>query len=69
MAAPIGALRAEMSAGHAQFERDMGKARAAVQKNGRQMETAMNKVGASFTSTIKTIASIGAAYLLSLIHI
>ena len=63
MAAPIGALRAEMSAGHAQFERDMGKARAAVQKNGRQMETAMNKVGASFTSTIKTIASIGAAYL------
>lgn len=63
MAAPIGALRAEMSAGYAQFERDMGKARAAVQKNGRQMETAMNKVGASFTSTIKTIASIGAAYL------
>ncbi|MFY9111635.1 MAG: hypothetical protein WAP34_06835, partial [Desulfomonilia bacterium] len=63
MAAPIGALRAEMSAGYAQFERDMGKARAAVQKNGRQMETAMNKVGASFTSTIKTIASIGSAYL------
>ena len=63
MAAPIGALRAEMSAGHAQFERDMGKARAAVQKNGRQMETAMNRVGASFTSTIKTIASIGAAYM------
>ena len=63
MAAPIGALRAEMSAGHAQFERDMGKARDAVRRNGQSMETSMNRVSKSFTGTVKAIATVGAAYM------
>lgn len=49
MAEPIGALRAEMSAGHAQFESDMKKAKDAVKKNATGMSAAMDKVGKKFT--------------------
>ena len=41
MAEPIGALHAELSAGHAQFAADMGKAKRAVQTNAKSMETSM----------------------------
>jgi hypothetical protein len=49
MAQPIGALRAELSAGHAQFASDMKKAKDAVQKNASGMSAAMGKVGKKFT--------------------
>jgi lambda family phage tail tape measure protein len=48
MAEPIGALRAELSAGHAQFASDMKKAKNAVQKNASGMSAAMGKVGKKF---------------------
>ncbi|MCK9351018.1 MAG: hypothetical protein M0P44_07350, partial [Clostridiales bacterium] len=48
-AQPIGALHAELSAGHAQFASDMGKARKAVQDNATGMQLAMDKVGKKFT--------------------
>jgi hypothetical protein len=46
---PIGSLRAELSAGHAQFSSDMKKAKDAVQKNASGMSAAMGKVGKKFT--------------------
>lgn len=49
MAEPIGALHAELSAGHAQFAADMGKARRAVQTNASGMQKAMAKVGGAFS--------------------
>jgi len=49
MAAPIGTLRAELSAGHAQFASDMKKAKGAVKTNATGMQRAMNKVSKSFT--------------------
>ncbi len=49
MAEPIGALHAELSAGHAQFAADMGKAKRAVQTNATGMQKAMAKVGGAFS--------------------
>jgi len=49
MAAPIGALRAELSAGHAQFASDMKKAKNAVKTNASGMAAAMSKVSKKFT--------------------
>lgn len=60
MAEPIGALRAELSAGHAQFASDMAKARDAVRDRGREMETAMTKVKNGFDSAMTTINRFGA---------
>ncbi len=48
MAEPIGALRAEMSAGHAQFASDMKKAKDAVVSNAKGMEQGMNRAKKSF---------------------
>lgn len=68
MAAPIGSLRAELSAGHAQFASDMKKAKNAVQSNASGMQRAMAKVGKSFsgvTGNLKALVSalaIGAAF-------
>ena len=47
--APIGTLRAELSAGHAQFASDMKKAKGAVKTNATGMQRAMSKVKKSFT--------------------
>lgn len=55
MAEPIGALRAELSASHAQFNADMGKARAAAQNHGKGIQAALNKVKGSFDDTMKSI--------------
>jgi len=63
MAHPIGALRAELSAGHASFGRDMGKARDHVQRNAKGMQTAMGKVKRSFDNTIKSIGMMAGAYV------
>ncbi len=60
MAEPIGSLRAEMSAGYAQFASDMGKARAAVQSNATAMQTAMKKVSSEFNGAISHINKFGA---------
>jgi hypothetical protein len=49
MAGPIGALRAELSAGYAQFASDMKKAKDAVKTNAAGMQKAMHKVGQKFT--------------------
>lgn len=49
MAEPIGALKAELSAGHAQFTSDMKKAKNAVKSNASSMSAAMDKVGKKFT--------------------
>ena len=49
MAEPIGTLRAELSAGHAQFASDMKKAKGAVKTNATGMQRAMSKVSKSFT--------------------
>ncbi|MFA5445798.1 MAG: phage tail length tape measure family protein [Bacteroidales bacterium] len=60
MAEPIGALHAELSAGHAQFAADMGKAKRAVQTNATGMQKAMAKVGGAFsgaTSGLKAFVS------------
>ena len=60
MAEPIGALHAELSAGHAQFAADMGKAKRAVQTNASGMQKAMAKVGGAFsgaTSGLKAFVS------------
>jgi len=45
----IGSMRADLSAGHAAFGRDMGKARKHVQTNAKGMSAAMTKVGKKFT--------------------
>ena len=63
MAQPVGALRVDLSAGHAQFAKDMGKARSTVQKNAKGMSSAMNKVSKSFTNTVKSIGAMAAAYV------
>jgi len=61
MAAPIGALRAEMSAGYAQFARDMGKAKNAVKKNATGMQKAMFQAKRGFDATLKSIKLMGVA--------
>ena len=55
MAEPIGALRAELSAGHAQFAADMKKAKDAVTKNAHSMQAAMDKVGKKFNEAAVAI--------------
>ncbi len=55
MAAPIGALHAAMSAGHAQFAADMGKAKNAVKSSATGMASAMEKARRGFNGTIKAI--------------
>ena len=48
-AKPVGSLRVDLSAGHAQFKADMGKAHDAVKSNATKMSRAMGKVKKSFT--------------------
>ena len=55
MAEAIGALRVEMSAGHAEFVRDMQKARKGVQDNAKGMQTAMKHAKNSFDSSVKSL--------------
>lgn len=69
MAAPIGALHAAMSAGHAQFAADMGKAKNAVKSSATGMQSAMEKAKKGFTGTMKamkvmSVAGVAAAAVL-----
>jgi len=61
MAEPIGALRAEMSAGWAQFQSDMHKARDAVKNSGTAMQTSMDKAKKSFDLTSLSITKLAGA--------
>ena len=63
MAAPIGALHAAMSAGHAQFAADMGKAKRSVQSNATGMQKAMERAKTGFNGTIKAIKLMSVAGL------
>jgi len=63
MAQAVGALRVDLSASHAQFKADMGKARGHVQREGRAMSSAMGKVRKSFDNTIKSIGMMAGAYV------
>jgi len=56
-AAPIGTLRAELSAGHAAFSKDMKKAKNAVKSNAAGMSRAMQKVGDKFKRAVKSMTS------------
>jgi len=55
--APIGTLRAELSAGHAAFSKDMKKAKNAVKSNAAGMSRAMQKVGDKFKRAVKSMTS------------
>jgi len=55
----IGALRAALSASSMAFERDMGKARDAVRKSGKGMESSMDRVRKSFTNVIGKVTKLG----------
>ena len=59
MAEEIGALRAKMTADHAQFTSDMGKARAGAEKAGKGIEAAMGRLKTSFNDTISTVNRLG----------
>lgn len=59
MAEEIGALRAKMTADHAQFTSDMGKARAGAEKAGKGIEAAMGRLKTSFNDTITTVNRLG----------
>lgn len=59
MAEPIGALRAELSAGHAAFASDMKKARNAVKTNAKGMSAAMDKVSKKFTQAATALNRFG----------
>ena len=61
MSEPIGALRAEMSAGYASFISDMQKAKQGVQVNAAGMAGAMAKVKNSFDSTVKSLLGVRGA--------
>ena len=67
MAEPIGALRAEMSAGWAQFQSDMHKARDAVKNSGTAMQRSMDKAKKSFDRTsmsiTKLVGAVSAVYI------
>ena len=63
MATAIGALHAAMSAGHAQFAADMGKAKQAVKSNATGMQRAMEKAKKGFTGTLKAIKMMSVAGL------
>lgn len=52
MATDIGALHARMSAGYAEFRKDMHKAREALSTNAAKMRRAMEGVGKAFKSTL-----------------
>jgi len=74
MAQPIGALRAELSAGHAQFASDMRKAKNAVKTNASGMSKAMHKVGDKFNRAVKAMTSFrgimtGAAMVTGMIYV
>ena len=74
MAQPIGALRAELSAGHAQFASDMKKAKNAVKTNASGMSKAMHKVGDKFNRAVKAMTSFrgimtGAAMVTGMIYV
>ena len=58
MSTAIGALHANLSASSVAFERDMGKARQAVQKNGKAMSTAMDGVSRSFGTTLGSMINL-----------
>ena len=55
MAEPIGALRAEMSVGVAQFASDMGRARQAVESNAKGMSRGMEMAKRGFEHTVKAL--------------
>lgn len=61
MAEPIGALRAELSANAAQFERDMGRARNAVKKSSSSMSKNMMRFRASVDKGVKSLFSLRSA--------
>ena len=63
MAEAIGALRADLSANHAKFTADMGKARAAVQTNASGMSRAMLSVKNSFQNSIKSLMGFRSALI------
>lgn len=58
MAEPIGALRVDLTANAAQFEKDMGRARAAVGKSSRDMSKSLGGFQVSVASTLKSIFSL-----------
>jgi hypothetical protein len=58
MAEPIGALRVELSANAAQFEKDMGRARIAARNSSKSMTKSFKSVGASVARTIGSIFSL-----------
>lgn len=58
MAEPVGSLRAELSAGHAQFDSDMRKARKSVETNAKGMSTAMDKTKRSFDGNVNSLISL-----------
>lgn len=55
----IGNLRASLSANSAQFEADMQRARNAVRKNAKGMETAMDRVGKKFAAASSALNRFG----------
>lgn len=61
MAEPIGALRAEMSAGYAQFVSDMKKARDGAATHGKGISDEMAKVRASFEGSMKSVFNFSGA--------
>jgi hypothetical protein len=61
MAEPIGALRADLSANAAQFEKDMGRARKAVRNSSKSMQGSLNKFDKAVAGAIKTVFSWKAA--------
>lgn len=63
MADPIGALRVDLSANAAQFEKDMGRARNATRKSTRAMSKSIGDFRSSVASTIKSIFSLRSALI------
>lgn len=61
MAEPIGALRVDLSASAAQFEADMGKARATVNSFGASVKSTMGGFAASVAGAAKSIVSMRGA--------
>lgn len=61
MSEPIGALRVDLSANAAQFEKDMGRARKAVSGSGSAMSKAMGGFKTSVESAVKSVFSLKSA--------
>ena len=59
MSEPVGALRVELSANHAEFASNMQKAQRAAENSAKGMAAAMNKVKDSFSDTITKINQFG----------